>query len=128
MKVRGFFSALCLFGLAACTGGPPAAAPAAAAAGAAVTRGIIVTRREYEAADLAAVPGATSLDDYFSRFPAGAPMRTPMIPQRHMAEFTVKTDDGREVQVNQETAPDLKVGARVQVGTAAGKPVLTVLP
>ena len=120
MKHNGLLFILWGIGIAASAGETPL--PAAA------TSGVIVARHEYDAADLSAAPQAQTVGEYFQRFPASTPYRLSPLPLLHMAEFTVKTDDGREVHVHQETQPELRVGARVSLGTEDGKPALTVLP
>ncbi len=121
MKNQGLMFILWAVSLAASAGETPV--PAASA-----SNGVIVARHEYDAADLSAAPQAQTVGEYFQRFPAGTPFRLSPLPLLHMAEFTVKTDDGRELHVNQVTEPELHVGVRVAVRTVDGKPTLSLLP
>jgi len=90
--------------------------------------GVIISRREFRAADLSIAPDLVTLGGYFSRFNTGNPMHGPNVPTILYGEFTVQTTDGRHVHVTQPAQSELQPGAHVLIQSVDGHPSLSLAP
>lgn len=100
-----------------------AAASIAAAADVAGMGGVLVYKQQQTVADTSMDPGATTVGQFFSDFPQGAPGRVPMVPTKEVGILKVRLTNGKQVEVIQdwEDSRDLTVGDKVSIKQVDGK-------
>jgi len=85
--------------------------------------GVIVSRHEFQTADLSTARDGDTVGDFLRRSPTG-PMRPSDVPTVRMADYTVVTGEGKKLHITQKADNGLAPGVHVLVRDEHGVPRL----
>jgi hypothetical protein len=88
--------------------------------------GVIVSRHEFQAADLSSARDGDTVGEFLRRSPASGPLRAPDVPLVRMANYTIETSAGKRLHVTQKVDKALEPGVHVVVHDEQGVPHLVV--